>query len=171
MKTLFLYSIILTDKNLGMYAILLGVHSATRYFVVVSLVIAILMATYGYTQKKAFSESYNSIRHWTATIAHIQLIVGMLLYFKSPIVLHFMKNTGEALKSVECLFFGLYHAVAMFVAIVLITIGSALTKRKKVDREKFKTMLVWFTIALIILFLAIPWPFSPFANRPYFRPF
>jgi cbb3-type cytochrome oxidase subunit 3 len=30
-------------------------------------------------------------------------------------------------------------------------------------------MLVWFTIALIIIFIAIPWPFSPFANRPYFR--
>jgi hypothetical protein len=31
-------------------------------------------------------------------------------------------------------------------------------------------MLIWLSIALIIIFIAIPWPFSPFANRPYYRP-
>jgi hypothetical protein len=57
----------------------------------------------------------------------------------------------------------------MIMAIIIITIGSALAKRKSSDKEKFKTMGLWFSIALIIIFIAIPWPFSPFANRPYFR--
>jgi hypothetical protein len=57
----------------------------------------------------------------------------------------------------------------MFTAIIVITIGSAMAKRKATDRERFKTMLTWYAIALLIIFLAIPWPFSPFANRPYFR--
>jgi len=57
----------------------------------------------------------------------------------------------------------------MLTAIVIITIGSALAKRKKTDKEKFKTMLVWFSAALLIIFIAIPWPFSPLANRPYIR--
>jgi hypothetical protein len=57
----------------------------------------------------------------------------------------------------------------MFSAIIVITIGSAMAKRKATDRERFKTMLTWYAIALLIIFLAIPWPFSPFANRPYFR--
>jgi drug/metabolite transporter (DMT)-like permease len=57
----------------------------------------------------------------------------------------------------------------MLTAIVLLTIGSALTKRKKDDRDKFKTMLTWFGIALIIILIAVPWPFSPFAQRPYLR--
>jgi hypothetical protein len=59
----------------------------------------------------------------------------------------------------------------MFVAIVLITIGSAKAKRKSNDTQKFKTMLIWFSIALLIIFIAIPWPFSPLANRPYIRTF
>ena len=61
------------------------------------------------------------------------------------------------------------HSSLMLTAIVLITIGSAKAKRKPTDQEKFKTMLVWFSIALLIIFIAIPWPFSPFANRPYYR--
>ena len=66
-------------------------------------------------------------------------------------------------------FFGLIHILFMLTAIVIITIGSALAKRKPTDSEKFKTMLLWFSLALMLIFVAIPWPFSPLANRPYFR--
>jgi hypothetical protein len=69
----------------------------------------------------------------------------------------------------EAVFFGLIHITLMVLSVVLVTIGSALAKRKQTDREKFKTMLTWFSIVLLIIFIAIPWPFSPFANRNYFR--
>lgn len=154
-----------------MYAIYLGIHSITRYLVVFFLFGAILMSIHGYTQKKSFSNRHNAIRHWTATIAHIQLIIGILLYAQSPIALYFIKNIGTAIKSTEMSFFGLYHSVAMLTAVVLITIGSALAKRREKDEEKFKTIAIWFGIALLIIFIVIPWPFSPFVNRPYIRPF
>ncbi|UZT98400.1 hypothetical protein ODZ84_02190 [Chryseobacterium fluminis] len=57
----------------------------------------------------------------------------------------------------------------MLCSIILITVGSAVSKREISDHEKFKVMFIYFTLALIIIFIAIPWPFSPFANRPYFR--
>ncbi|GAA4339005.1 hypothetical protein GCM10023149_49420 [Mucilaginibacter gynuensis] len=59
----------------------------------------------------------------------------------------------------------------MTVAIILITIGSSAAKRKTTDIAKFKTMTVFFLLALLIIFMAIPWPFSPLANRPYLRSF
>jgi hypothetical protein len=59
----------------------------------------------------------------------------------------------------------------MITSVVLVTIGSALAKRRPTDKEKYKTMLIWFSITISIIFIAIPWPFSPFANRPYFRSF
>jgi hypothetical protein len=59
----------------------------------------------------------------------------------------------------------------MILSVVLVTIGSALAKRKQTDREKFKTILIWFSIVLSVIFIAIPWPFSPFANRAYLRTF
>ena len=152
-----------------MYQTLTFCHSIVRWFVLISLIYSIYRAYKGYTKNLPFSKFDNSIRHWTATIAHIQLIIGITLYTQSPVINYFWKNFKEALHNPDVVFFGLYHFLLMLTAIVIITIGSALTKRKANDKAKFKTMLVWYVIALIIIFLAIPWPFSPFTSRPYFR--
>jgi len=140
-----------------------------RWLVFLSLLLALFIAYKGYFTKSKFSKTDNSIRHWTATMAHIQLMIGMILYFKSPIIQYFISNFKVAIKDFNLLFFGMMHSSLMLIAIILITIGSALSKRKDTDSDKFKTMVIWFTIALIIIFIAIPWPFSPLASRPYLR--
>lgn len=152
-----------------MYQTLTFLHSTFRWLVLLSLISSLFIAYKGYFSNKKFSKTDDSVRHWTATIAHVQLILGITLYSQSPIVKYFWNNFSTAKESFDLLFFGLIHIFLMLFSIVLITIGSALTKRKTTDKEKFKTMLIWYTIALIIIFIAIPWPFSPFANRPYFR--
>lgn len=152
-----------------MYETLTFYHTLMRWLVLAGLLFAIYRAFKGYRSKTAFTQTDNAVRHWTATIAHIQLLIGMVLYFQSPIVQYFWANRKEAIHNTDITFFSLIHITLMLTAIVIITIGSALTKRKSADTEKFKTMLVWFSIALLIIFIAIPWPFSPFANRPYFR--
>lgn len=152
-----------------MYQTLTFLHSTFRWLVLLSLIYSLFIAYKGYFSNKKFSKTDDSVRHWTATIAHVQLILGITLYSQSPIVKYFWNNFSTAKESFDLLFFGLIHIFLMLFSIVLITIGSALTKRKTTDKEKFKTMLIWYTIALIIIFIAIPWPFSPLANRPYFR--
>lgn len=152
-----------------MYQTLTFLHSVTRYLVLASLLLAIYTAYKGYFSKNNFTTKDNSVRHWTATIAHIQLVIGIILYSQSPLIKYFWGNFDQAIQEFDSLFFGLIHIFLMLTAIVLITIGSALSKRKTTDSAKFKTMLIYFSIALIIIFIAIPWPFSPLANRPYFR--
>ncbi|WP_278353091.1 hypothetical protein [Chryseobacterium gleum] len=151
-----------------MYQTLTFLHSQTRWLVLLSLIYAIFRAFKGYFSDRKFTGADNSVRHWTSTIAHIQLILGMVFYLKSPVIQYFWKNFNVAKESFQHLFFGMIHISLMITAIMIITIGSALTKRRLTDQEKFKTMGIWFSIALII-FIAVPWPFSPFANRPYFR--
>jgi uncharacterized membrane protein len=140
-----------------------------RWLVLISLVYAIFRAYRGYHLNALFSKTDNSIRHWTATIAHIQLVIGITLYSQSPFIKYFWHNLNEAMHNIDAAFFGLLHIFLMLTAIILITIGSALSKRKATAKEKFRTMLVWFSVSLILIFIAIPWPFSPLANRPYFR--
>ena len=161
------YLCIVNEK--AMYQILTFYHNFMRWLVLASLLFAIYRAYKGYFSKATFSKIDNAVRHWTATIAHVQLMIGMVLYFQSPIIKYFMANFKEAIKTFDLLFFGLIHGSLMLTAIVIITIGSAKAKRKPNDNEKFKTMLIWFSFALIIIFIAIPWPFSPLANRPYYR--
>lgn len=152
-----------------MYQALTFLHSTLRWLVLVSLIVSLYRAYSGYFRKTAFTKTDNAVRHWTATIAHTQLMVGMTLYFQSPIIKYFLNNFSTAKESFDLLFFGVIHSLLMLVAIIIITIGSSLAKRKATSPEKFKTMLIWYALALLIIFIAIPWPFSPFANRPYFR--
>ena len=163
------YDIFTSAKRNAMYQSLLFYHTFFRYFVLASLLYATYRAYRGYVSKSTFTKTDNAVRHWTATIAHVQLMIGMVLYFQSPLIIYFWSNFKETLRNMDTAFFGLIHILSMITAIVFITIGSAISKRKKSDKEKFRTMLIWFFIALIIIFIAIPWPFSPLANRPYFR--
>ncbi|WP_265428369.1 hypothetical protein [Chryseobacterium sp. YIM B08800] len=152
-----------------MYQTLTFLHSIFRWLVLLSLVYSIFIAYKGYFSNKEFTKTDDFVRHSTATIAHIQLILGITLYSQSPIIKYFWNNFNEAKESFDLLFFGLIHIFLMLFSIVLITIGSSISKRKTTDKEKFKTMLIYFIIALVVIFIAIPWPFSPLANRPYFR--
>jgi hypothetical protein len=154
-----------------MYNTLLAIHSLMRWLVLISLVYAIYRSYIGWLSKKTFSKSDNSLRHITATIAHIQLIAGVWLYFISPVIDYFLHNFMEAQKQREIRFFGMEHSLMMIVAIAIITIGSAKAKRKPSDQEKFKTVAIWYSLALLIILLSIPWKFSPMASRPYFRMF
>jgi hypothetical protein len=153
----------------AMYQALLFYHNLARWLVLASLAAALFRACKGLVSNATFSRTDNALRHWTATLAHLQLMIGMVLYFQSPAIRYFRTNFADAVKHSDAAFFGLIHSSLMLTAIVVVTIGSAMAKRKQIDREKFRTMVVWYAVALLLIFIAIPWPFSPFANRPYFR--
>lgn len=152
-----------------MYQTLLYTHSLFRWLVLASLMWSLIRAGRGYYTQAVFTKADNALRHWSATIAHVQLVIGMILYTQSPIIKYYWKSEAKAALPLELSFFGILHILFMLIAIVFITIGSALAKRKTSDAEKFKTMLIWFALALLLIFIAIPWPFSPLAHRPYFR--
>ena len=154
-----------------MYVVLLATHSLVRWFVLVSLLYAIYRSYKGWFTNKPFTIGDNKVRHITATIAHIQLMIGLWLYFISPVIDYFLHNFKDAVHDRSIRFFGMEHSTMMLTAIVFISIGSASAKRKQTDKAKFKTMAIWFTIALVIILINVPWPFSPFANRPYIMPF
>ncbi|MCZ8285818.1 MAG: hypothetical protein O9353_10230, partial [Bacteroidia bacterium] len=99
------------------------VHSLLRWLLLLSLFYALFRAYRGFSRRLVFSKTDNSVRHWTATIAHVQLIAGMVLYIQSPITSYFWRNFGEAIRQVNTTFFGLIHISLMLIAIVLITIG------------------------------------------------
>lgn len=153
-----------------MYPTLLFLHSIFRWLVLLSLIYALVRAIQGYRSGRVFTKTDDSIRHWTATIAHVQLLIGIILYTQSPLVsYYFGTSRKEALA--EPFFFSIIHIVLMLLAVVGITLGSSMAKRKPTANGKFLTQIVWFSLALLLIFVAIPWPFSPLSTRPYFRSF
>ncbi|MCF0064294.1 hypothetical protein MUK70_26115 [Dyadobacter chenwenxiniae] len=154
-----------------MHQTLLTLHSVNRWLVLLSLLFTIAICWNGYRSRKKFSGFDNTVRHVTATISHVQLLLGLYLYMISPIVKFNVAEGEDAGLVSEHLFFRLIHISLMVVSVLIITIGSAKAKRAANDHLKFKTVLIWFSIALLIILIAIPWPFSPLVGRPYFRTF
>ena len=152
-----------------MYSTLIFLHSIFRWVVLAFILYAIYRASIGLAKNTVFSKIDNAFRHWTATVAHLQLIIGTILYTQSPIARYFWSHKPSISENPEVFFYGLIHIGLMLAAIVLLTVGSALAKRKVTDKAKFQTMLIWFSLALLIILVAVPWPFSPLSARPYLR--
>lgn len=154
-----------------MYTFLLLSHSIVRWLIVPAMVYALFRGFRGWSQKRPFTKTDDTVRHVTATLTHIQLMIGYVLYFNSPFISYFRTHFKEAIQQFDFVFFGMIHITLMTIAIVVVTIGSSAAKRQQTDTAKFKTMAIFYTIAFIIILIAIPWPFSPLSARPYFRTF
>ena len=49
------------------------------------------------------------------------------------------------------------HPLLILIAIALITIGFSKHKKKESDAAKFKTIAVYYAIALVLILAVIPW--------------
>lgn len=152
-----------------MYPILLSAHSLFRWLVLAALIIALINAYYGWLSGKQFGGGDSLVTKLAVKFAHIQLLIGLVLFIVSPLITFFLSDFSMAVKDRQIRFFVMEHNLLMLIAIILITVGAAKARKKVVDSEKFKTIAVWFTLGFIIIMIMIPWSFSPMVQRPEFR--
>lgn len=152
-----------------MYSVLLTIHSLMRWLVLAALVFALIFAYRAWFSHKKYTPYANAVRFWTTTIVQVQFVIGLWLYSLSPIVRYFFNHLEEGIHIRDVRFFGLEHIVMMLVAVTLITTGSVIAKRARTDSDKFRAMAIWFSIGFVVIFISIPWAFSPFTGRPYYR--
>ena len=143
---------------------LLHVHSLLRYVLLILLLISIVKAYSGWGGKKSYSPGDRKLALFTVISAHLQLVIGLVLYFISPNVKVALANMSEAMKNPELRFWAVEHIAMMLIAIILITIGSARAKRAATDEGKHKQIAIFFLLALLVIFIAIPWPWKEIAR-------
>ena len=64
---------------------------------------------------------------------------------------------GEVMKNSDLRKVLVEHPLVGIIAITLITIGFSKHKKKTTDAAKFKTIAIFYTIALILILSRIPW--------------
>ena len=134
------------------------IHSYWAYLVLLILIIAVVNAIIGLTSKKEFKELDLRISLFALITAHIQLILGFIAYYTS-LYYETMRNVGmgEVMKNSELRKPLIEHPLLIIIAIALITIGFSKHKKKTNDAAKFKTIAIYYTIALILILAVIPW--------------
>lgn len=138
-----------------MYTGLLHAHSGLRWVLLVLLIITIIKAFSGWFGKKEFTSGDKKLALSTLIVTHIQLVLGFILYFISPKVVFSAETMGNTVLR----FYTVEHITLMLISIGIITAGYSLSKRTIDSESKFKKLAVYFTIGLILILIAIPWPF------------
>lgn len=155
-----------------MHYSILALHSLLRWFVLAALLYALFRAYKGWFGKQQYTSLDNKSRLYSVVLVHIQLIIGLALYFLNPEIKGFFSDFKTNVRIAWLRFFGMEHLIMMLVAIVLITIGSAKAKRQTTDEAKFKTIAIWFTVAMVLILASIPFAFrGAEIARPLFRSF
>jgi NADH:ubiquinone oxidoreductase subunit 2 (subunit N) len=132
--------------------ILVRSHSGLRWIALGLLTYAIFNAL----RKKGFYAKSDRMLNMFAMVSlHIQLVIGLILYFTSSKVSFVEGWMGNKVLR----FYGMEHILLMILAIVLVTIGHAKAKRAPEPSKKHKTILLFYAIGLILIIASIPWPF------------
>lgn len=141
-----------------MYSLFLTLHNLNRWVVLLTGICAIAMCIWGIVRKTAFTKSENAVHASFLGACHLQLVLGLILYFISPFVTQAFKiGIGNAMKDPDLRFFAIEHVLVMFTAIVLVQTGRSLSKKQTDDMAKHKKALVFFTIGMLLMLSRIPW--------------
>jgi hypothetical protein len=135
------------------YPFLQKFHSGWAYLALLLLLIAVVNSLIGHFSKKEFTAKDRKIAIFGLIGTHTQLLVGLILYFVSPLgfaVLGEMKDKAIRLTSLE-------HPLINLIAIALITIGWVKHKKLTTSESKFKTFSIYYTLGLLLILSRIPW--------------
>ncbi len=134
------------------------IHSYWAYIVLLVLIVAVFNAISGLRSKKEFKEKDVRISLFALIASHIQLIIGFIAYYFSAFYATMKEvGMGEVMKNSELRKPLVEHPILIIIAIALITIGFSKHKKKETDGAKFKTIAIFYTIALILILAVIPW--------------
>jgi hypothetical protein len=118
------------------------------------LLLTVLLSLITYI-KKDDNKSVYYIRlfKFTKWFIYLQAVLGIILLFTSQLVSYnsgFIKDKGFR-------FYSLEHPLMMLIAVGIIAIGLYKSERKTNTTQKNKSILIYYTVALIIILGMIPW--------------
>ena len=141
-----------------MYSTTFFIHSWWAYLVLLILIIASINSLIGFFSKKEYGATDFRISLFTLIVSHIQLLIGIILYFVSPYFNAFSEGgMGEVMKDSTLRLYLVEHPLIMILAVVLVTVGYSKHKKKLTSRPKFKMLAIFYTLALVFVLSRIPW--------------
>jgi hypothetical protein len=126
-------------------------HSGLRWVALGLLLYAIILA---FSNRESYEKKNKMVNLFAMVFLHIQLLIGAGLLFLSGKV----SFASGFMKSEMYRFYGMEHLLGMLIAIVLVTLGRKKAEKASDARLKNKIIRVWYTVALLIILVSIPWP-------------
>jgi hypothetical protein len=141
-----------------MYSGFLQLHDILRWLVLLTMVITLVKYLAGWLGGQSWKKADNLLSIVFTSIMDVQLLTGLVLYmFLSPMTKIAFSDMGAAMKNADLRFYAVEHISLMIIAVVLVHIGRAKSKKALFDVSKFKIALTYFSIAFALVLFGIPW--------------
>jgi len=138
-----------------MYLGLQHFHSYLAYLVLLGVLFSVIMAVIGYSNNRPFTDRDRKMALLGLIPTHLQWVIGLILYFVSPLGLS--NFSGENMGDSTSRLYMLEHPLMMILGVILITVGYAKAKRQIGDRKGFRSIFIFYGIALVLFLSRIPW--------------
>ena len=150
-----------------MYGVVLALHNIIRWVALVFGIAAAVLAWVGWLRKRDWQPSDRKLGSYFAMSVDIQFLLGLLLFFFfSPLTRTALQDFGTAMSVANLRFFVLEHPFYMILALVFAHLGSILPRRVDQSTSKYRRAAIWFTLAVLMILLGMPWarPFLPWSG-------
>lgn len=140
-----------------MFAVVLIIHSWLRWLVLLALVARIGRALMARVQDSPFSVVDRRISLVTVILADLQLTLGLVLWAMSPTIQQALADPGAAMKNSALRLLFVEHPITMIASVVFVHVAHAVGKRSTPDRPAHARVLLFVSIALVLMLSRIPW--------------
>jgi hypothetical protein len=134
------------------------IHSYFAYLVITLLVVSTIRFLVRYLLSKDYTPTDFRLALITFIVSHTQLLIGLFLYFISDkFSLWYELSLNEIITSPINRLYLIEHPIVNIIAIVFITRGYSLHKKRRVSNSKFKAIGFNYLLGLVLLLSRIPW--------------
>lgn len=140
------------------YQWVLQLHSYLAYVALAVLFLAVANAIIGLVSNKMFLPQKDfRLSLFALILCHLQLLVGLLLFFVSPNGLNAIEQLGMGGMDSASRLLAVEHPFINIIALVLITIGWSRHKKFMEGNKKFKSIAIFYGLGLVLILSRIPW--------------
>lgn len=152
-----------------MYTFVLTLHSWMRWLIILSGVLLVLRAAWGWLGNRDWHPLDERLTRLFPMFVDIQLLLGLILFVAlSPNTSGVLLQGAAALSADHARFWAMEHALPMIGAILLAHVGQIFVRRSQAQEAKYRWATIVFGLAVLIILFSVPWPFARY-GRPLFR--
>jgi len=148
-----------------MYVAVVFGHSVLRWVALLLGAVAVWRAMTGQSRGRAWAPADSAAGLAFMIVLDLQLLVGLVLYVKSPITILGLHELDLAARSPALRFFTFIHPAIMLASVVCAHIAQRRISSATRDAERFRSATVFHGLALILAIAGTPWPFLSY-GRP-----
>lgn len=140
-----------------MYQSLFTAHSFIATILLTLLILSIGGAVIKIIRRSTLSFRYLKIVRFALILSHLQLILGIFVYFLSPRYNYWkILEFSEILNSSVYRFYLIEHPITNVLAVLIITIGYTLHNRQHRTVKVLSRVLIFYGLGLFFLLIRLP---------------